>query len=92
MEFFEGNVVRIVEKPYEECLYGWAPGMDDFCGKEYKIQKKEWNEGYKAYVYMLSDLAGVPQSYYWHEDCFEQSTPDFPIADESSVDDLLGLG
>lgn len=92
MEFFEGDIVRIVEEPYEECAFGWAPGMDDFCGKEYVINKKEWSDFFDLYVYTLCDFRGIPQGFSWCEGCFNQPAPDFPIADESSVNDLLGLG
>lgn len=91
LEFSVGDIVRVVDKPYRDCRFGWSANMTAFCGNEYLIRSKEWYDRKECYLYRLSGLDGAPKGFLWCAGCFEQSMPEFEIADESGMKDLFGL-
>lgn len=62
-----GDVVRVVDTPYNDCPFHWIDEMDEYCGKEAKIISACWIEGHKAYGYAIDiDEYGCT----WCENCF----------------------
>lgn len=40
-EFFVGDTVRVVDKPYTDCPFTWVSDMTKMCGKIVTITRKE---------------------------------------------------
>lgn len=65
--FQVGDVVRIVDTPYNDCPFSWVEGMDDYCGWEVTIEDVFWVERHKTHGYLLDCDDGCCT---WCENCF----------------------
>lgn len=68
-EFFVGDKVMVVSKPYLECPFTWVDEMTDMCGKIVTITDKQ--EGRTTYAYNIS---GDPWN--WCGNCFVPLEPE----------------
>lgn len=82
-EFNVGDIVRIVDKPYYDCPFSWASGMDMYCSREAEIKSKEYSAYFKTYVYRIS---ADNTNYAWCGNCFE---PLQELEIETASDDEL---
>lgn len=48
-----GDVVRVVDTPYWECLFTWAGHMDRYCGCEYTVREVCYSWNKQTYKYCL---------------------------------------
>lgn len=77
--FQKGDVVRVVDEPYEDCPFEWISEMDECCGKEARITDVIWLGHLKAYGYTIDiDEYGFT----WCENCFDSPIPDIEESDE----------
>lgn len=78
-EFFVGDKVRVVDKPYTDCPFTWVSDMTTMCGKTATITSK--NQSHGTYAYTISG-----STWTWCGNCFvplepEEELPE--IEDES---------
>lgn len=79
-----GDIVKIVDDPYDDCAFGWDYGeMDRYCGVETTITKVVWDEYEGRYAYSIAADDG---DYNWCDGCLLQPDPELR---ESDVD--LGI-
>lgn len=76
-KFQVGDIVRVVDTPYEDCPFGWVDGMNRYCGKEVKIDGAIYVKARKMWAYTVR---GTRWS--WCENCFEPPIPDIEESDE----------
>ena len=43
-KFKKGDIVRVVDEPYEDCPFEWIGEMDDYCGQTAVITSVTWTE------------------------------------------------
>ena len=80
-----GDRVRVVDSPYEECPFGWAFIMDDFCGRECVIIRTCWNWVFDAFEYHIRAAdTGEESSCMWCDHCF------IPLITEEDDFDISG--
>lgn len=79
--FEVGDFVKIVEKPYVGCPFGWVREMNEFRGREARITDVSRNTNSTNDAYYI-DIDH--HSYAWCFNCFEHE-PD-PDIDESDKD------
>lgn len=77
--FKKGDIVRVVDEPYEDCPFEWIGEMDDYCGQTAVITSVTWNEWAGAWGYAI-DIDEYCCT--WCENCF---TEDHDI-EESDAD------
>lgn len=62
-----GDIVRVVDEPYESCPFDWIESMDDYCGCTATIVDVQWNRAFRTWAYSIDiDESGCS----WCEDCF----------------------
>lgn len=86
-KFNVGDIVRVVDEPYDDCPFLWVPSMTEYCGKEVTIAsvgdsgedlyRIEEDDGYCA----------------WCENCFVPVSiePDFEPASIDELQIFLGV-
>ncbi len=74
--FKVGDVVRVVEEPYFDCPFGWAPEMNKYCGLEAEIIAIDYGSNIKTSVYILKNIP-----WRWCENCFEPPDSDIKESD-----------
>lgn len=75
-----GDVVQVVDEPYDACPFKWIDDMDEYCGHVAVITRVRWNEALDTWAYYLDISKGM--SYQWCENCFA----DVPELEESEED------
>lgn len=78
LTFQVGDIVQVVDVPYEDCPFKWVEDMDEMCGKETTITRVDWYDGRKTYGYRISGDNG---SCVWCENCFISMEPDLAESD-----------
>lgn len=63
----KGEIVRVVDEPYEDCPFEWIGAMDDCCGHEARIVDVSWIGRFGAYGYSI-DIDEC--DCIWCENCF----------------------
>ncbi|WP_196033100.1 hypothetical protein [Flavonifractor plautii] len=86
-EFEVGDIVTIVDEPYFDCPFIWVSPMDEYLGAKTIIVKKDWSEEKGVYRYRI-DIDN--RNHVWCGNCF-RAEPDFDVAEDSDIIDLLGL-
>ena len=73
--FKKGDIVRVVDEPYEDCPFEWIGEMDDCCGKEAVITDTIWvgHRGIWGYYLDIDEYDCT-----WCENCF---------ADDSEIEE-----
>lgn len=87
-EYDVGDIVRIVDKPYRECVFSWVGSMDKYCSRTAKITGTHgtW-KGETAYTIDIDD-----GEHSWCAHCFmPKAGPDFEQADDSELMTLFGM-
>lgn len=84
--FQVGDIVQVVDVPYEDCPFKWVEQMDEMCGEETTITSVDWFEGRKTYGYRIS---GDNESCVWCENCFISLEPDLAESDAELCDLLV---
>lgn len=78
-----GDVVRVVDKPYDQCSFGWMPSMDRFCGVTKTIRGICWVEALGIYGYRIDGTI-----YTFCKNCFvpltNEDDADYDSADTTS--------
>lgn len=66
-KFKKGDIVRVVDEPYEDCPFEWIGEMDDCCGKEAVITDMIWfgHRGIWGYYLDIDEYDCK-----WCENCF----------------------
>ena len=67
LRFNEGDIVKVVERPYLDCPCGWADEMDDYCGMLVTITGASINSRGEQRYYIEEDDG----EFVWCENCFE---------------------
>lgn len=75
--FKKGDVVRVVDTPYEDCPFEWIDDMDEYCGTETTITDVFWIERRNMYGYYI---AADDRCCTWCENCFVME-PDLEESD-----------
>lgn len=80
--FEVGDIVVVVEEPYEDCPFSWVAGMTELCGKEVRIAdvtRDHWLPS--SYIgYRIEAVDGTKISTcVWCKDCF------YPLADREPI-------
>lgn len=70
-KFKKGDIVRVVDEPYESCPFDWIDVMDECCGKTAAITSVSWAAGYATYAYGI-DIDEYDCS--WCENCFVEDS------------------
>ena len=65
--FKVGDIVQVVDEPYEDCPFEWIDEMDECCGKTATIKSVRWDNYYGQYAYGI-DIDEYHCS--WCERCF----------------------
>lgn len=76
--FNVGDVVRIVETPYNDCPFLWIETMSDMCGNTVTIASVEWNLEHSTHLYRIEEDNG---DIAWCQNCFMPIEADIPEAD-----------
>lgn len=63
----KGDIVRVVDEPYDDCPFEWIGEMDDYCGQTATITSATWNEWAGAWGYAI-DIDEYCCT--WCENCF----------------------
>lgn len=79
-KFQVGDVVRVVDKPYKRCPFGWVADMDHLCGKYVTIASVYWSDYRNTFAYYLEE---DDYSFKWCENCFVEEETEI---EESDVD------
>lgn len=66
-EFNVGDVVTVVNEPYEDCPFTWVDQMTNMCGRMATITGKCYSEQYGTYRYNIKEDDG---SCFWCGNCF----------------------
>lgn len=64
-EFNVGDVVTVVNEPYEDCPFSWTTEMTRMCGAEVTIISKEYDKLYGTYAYRIRECR-----FAWCGNCF----------------------
>ena len=84
-EWNVGDVVRIVDAPYEECPFTWVGTMNKYCSRGASICKKRFSEQYNTYQYIIDIDDG---DHYWCGNCFKAVYKEEEATFEVSEDDF----
>lgn len=83
-----GDKVTVVDKPYEDCPFGWVDTMDEFCSREAVIIDKQFYGAYGTYRYII-DIDDRFHS--WCGSCFKvEEEAEFDVAEDEFVMLILG--
>lgn len=86
-KFNVGDIVRVVDEPYNDCPFLWVSEMTEYCGREVTIAFVDFNG---------RDLYRIEEDYEccaWCENCFVPVSiePDFEPASIDELQIFLGV-
>ena len=80
-QFYPGQKVRVVSNPVK-CVYGWADGMDQYCGQELTVRTA--SQIYTTRRWLI-ELEGI--AFMWDANCFVDGKE--PTVSVEEVNNLL---
>lgn len=78
-KFSVGDVVKVVDVPYEACVFGWDGVMSRYCGMEATITAAGYDYSYEAERYRIDLDDG---RFVWCGGCFESACAELNESDE----------
>lgn len=82
-----GEVVRVVDRPYNQCPFWWTPGMNKYCGATTEIKKVPWSESRGCYEYKVFGCG----NYSFCKNCFAPQEEEDDIEYNPTMTDSLIL-
>lgn len=80
-QFYPGQKVRVVSHPVK-CVYGWADGMDQYCGQELTVRTASQIYATRRWLIELEGIA-----FMWDANCFVDGEE--PTVSVEEINNLL---
>jgi len=88
-EFEVGDIVTVVDTPYEDCPFSWVETMDEYVSRQAEITHKYMDDTFGTYGYSIDIDDG---NHTWCGNCFvEKEMPDFDTAESADIAAFLGV-
>jgi len=90
-EFFEGDRVMVVGKPYLDCPFTWVDDMTAMCGRVVTISSKRYSDERGTYCYHVKEDA---LHFSWCGNCFVPLEPEeeLPEIEDDSFLSAIHMG